>query len=151
MNAVVDLIPGIIARLAPDPFILFPSAVFDKKMVAKSARGEQGTLSPTQVRECKYVGIGYHSPNMEVTRALGQQRHATAYDQEAVAHLVLSGKYVGYLPEHYAEAFVTKGVMRPLLPEVFQYVCEFSAIVRHSPPPNRIVQTLLDALVGVHS
>lgn len=109
------------------------------------------TLSPSQVRACKYVGIGYHSPNMEVTRALGQQRHATAYDQEAVAHLVLSGKYVGYLPEHYAEAFVNKGVMRPLLPEVFQYVCDFSAIVRHSPPPNRVVQTLLDALVGVHS
>jgi len=29
-------------------------------------------------------------------------------------------------------------------------VCQFSAIVRHSPPPNRIVQTLLDALVAAH-
>ena len=108
-------------------------------------------LSAPQVRDCKYVGIGYHSPNMEITRKLGQQRHATAFDQEAVAHLVLSGKYVGYLPEHYAETFVTQGVMRPLLPEVFQYVCEFSAIVRHSPPPSRVVQTLLDALVAVHA
>jgi DNA-binding transcriptional LysR family regulator len=88
---------------------------------------------------------------MEVTRKLGQQRHATAYDQEAVAHLVLSGKYLGYLPEHYAEGFVSKDVMRPLLPDVFQYVCDFSAIVRHSPPPNRVVQTLLDALVAAHA
>ena len=57
-------------------------------------------LTPEQVRACKYVGIGFHSPNMETTRRLGQQRHATAYDQEAVAHLVLSGKYLGSLPDH---------------------------------------------------
>ena len=63
---------------------------------------------------------------------------------------MLSGKYLGYLPEHYAETFASQGVMRPLLPKTFQYVCEFSAIVRHSPPPNRIVQTLLDALVVAH-
>ncbi len=109
-----------------------------------------GRVSPDRVRASKYVGIGYHSPNMEVSRGLGQQRHATAYDQEAVAHLVLSGRYVGYLPEHYAEGFATRGVMRLLLPDTFQYLCRFSAIVRHSPPPNRIVQTLLDALVAAH-
>ena len=108
-------------------------------------------LKAAQVRQCRYVGIGYHSPNMEVTRQLGQERHATAFDQEAVAHLVLSGKYVGYLPEHYAEAFVSKGIMRPLLPTVFQYVCEFSAIARRSPPPSRVVQTLIDALIATHA
>jgi DNA-binding transcriptional LysR family regulator len=108
-------------------------------------------LSPATLRKCRYVGIGYHSPNMEITRQLGQQRHATAYDQEAVAHLVLSGRYVGYLPEHYAEGFVERGVMRALRPDVFQYVCEFSAIVRRSPAPSRVVQTLLDALVVAHS
>jgi DNA-binding transcriptional LysR family regulator len=109
-----------------------------------------GRVSPDAIRASKYVGIGYHSPNMEVSRRLEQQRHATAFDQEAVAHLVLSGRYVGYLPEHYAGDFVARDVMRALLPETFQYVCQFSAIVRHSPPPNRIVQTLLDALVAAH-
>lgn len=102
------------------------------------------------VRNSKYVGIGYHSPNMEVTRQLGQQRQATAYDQEAVAHLVLSGAYVGYLPAHYAAAFEARGQMRALLPDTFQYVCEFSAILRRSPPPNRIVKTLLDCLLSAH-
>lgn len=130
--------------------------LFEEQMYLYCATGhplfelEAAALSEQKVRSCKYVGIGYHSPNMEVTRKLGQHRHATAYDQEAVAHLVLSGKYVGYLPEHYAQDFVHKGVMRALLPEVFEYVCDFSAIVRHSPPPNRVVQTLLDALVEAH-
>ncbi|WP_116365114.1 LysR family transcriptional regulator [Parahaliea mediterranea] len=102
------------------------------------------------VRRSKYVGIGYHSPNMEVTRQLGQQRHATAYDQEAVAHLVLSGAYLGYLPAHYAAPFEASGQMRALLPKTFQYVCEFSAILRPAPPPNRIVKTLLDCLLSAH-
>ena len=131
--------------------------LFEEQMYLYCAAGHPlfdapaSKLTAANVRKSKYVGIGYHSPNMEITRKLGQQRHATAYDQEAVAHLVLSGKYVGYLPEHYAETFVSKDVMRPLLPDVFQYVCDFSAIVRHSPPPNRVVQTLLDALVVAHT
>lgn len=107
-------------------------------------------VTAAEVRRCRYVGIGYHSPNMEATRKLGLERHATAHDQEAVAHLVLSGRYLGYLPEHYAEGFVSREMIRPLLPEVFQYVCQFSAIVRRSPPPSRVVQTLLDALVEAH-
>jgi DNA-binding transcriptional LysR family regulator len=132
-------------------------ALFEEQMYLYCAEGHPlfdrppADVSPSSVRACKYVGIGYHSPNMETARRLGQERHATAFDQEAVAHLVLSGRYVGYLPEHYAESFVEKGVIRPLLPETFQYVCEFSAIVRRSPPPSRVVQTLLDALVAEHA
>ncbi|MEP4484546.1 LysR family transcriptional regulator [Marinobacter alexandrii] len=107
-------------------------------------------LTPQQIRASKYVGIGYHSPNMEVTHQLGQQRDATAYDQEAVAHLVLSGRYVGYLPAHYAAEFERQGLMRALLPSVFEYVCQFSAIVRHAPQPNRITKTFLEALTTLH-
>ena len=107
-------------------------------------------LSESRVRDSKFVGIGYHSPNMEMSRSLGLNRGATAHDQEAVAHLVLSGKYLGFLPEHYAKTFIAQGIMRCLLPDCFQYSCEFSAIVRHSPPPSRVVKTLLDALLAAH-
>ncbi|TDG11975.1 LysR family transcriptional regulator [Seongchinamella unica] len=130
--------------------------LFREQMYLYCARGHPlFNLDPLgitdgDIRRCRYVGIGYHSPNMEATRKLGLKRHATAHDQEAVAHLVLSGRYLGYLPEHYAEGFVSRGMMRPLLPELFQYICQFSAIVRRSPPPSRVVQTLLDAMVAVH-
>jgi LysR family transcriptional regulator, transcriptional activator for bauABCD operon len=130
--------------------------LFDEQMYLYCARGHplfdktDDDLTAAMVRASRYVGIGYHSPNMEAARRLGLERHATAHDQEAVAHLVLSGRYVGYLPEHYAEGFVARGSLRNLMPEVFQYVCQFSAIVRHSPPPSRVAQTLLDALVEAH-
>ena len=105
-------------------------------------------LADSEILTSKYVGIGYHSPNMEVTRQRGQRRDATAWDQEAVAHLVLSGRYLGYLPQHYAEGFVNAGRMRALATERFQYVCQFSAIVRQSPPPSRVVATLVEALIS---
>ncbi len=131
--------------------------LFDEQMYLYCAPGHplfvpgKGPLDIARVCQHRYVGIGHHSPNMEITRELGLERHATAHDQEAVAHLVLSGKYLGFLPEHYAESFVTRDLMRPVLPASLQYVCEFNAIVRHSAAPNRVVQTLLDALVSVHS
>lgn len=146
---------GVIPNHRPSSSLAY-SKLFEEQMYLYCAAGHPlfdlapDDLSANRVRDSKYVGIGYHSPNMEVTRQLGQRRHATAHDQEAVAHLVLSGKYVGYLPEHYAEAFERQGVMRSLLPGEFSYICEFSAIVRRSPPPSRVVQTLLDALVEAH-
>lgn len=129
--------------------------LFNEQMYLYCARGhelfDRGRLTAAQIRRCRYVGIGYHSPNLEVSRALGLARHATAHDQEAVAHLVLSGRYLGFLPDHYANTFVADGRMRPLLPGTFQYACEFSAIVRHAPPPSRVVQTLLEAMVAAHA
>jgi DNA-binding transcriptional LysR family regulator len=131
--------------------------LFDEQMYLYCSAGHplfntpEKALKPADVRQCRYVGIGYHSPNMETSRKLGHERHATAFDQECVAHLVLSGRYVGYLPEHYAQSFVERGIMRSMLPKKFEYLCEFSAIVRHSPPPSRIVQTILDALVEAHA
>lgn len=146
---------GVIPNHRPSASLHYEK-LFEEQMYLYCARGhalfaaDDAALTLSTIRACRYVGIGYHSPNMEATRRLGHQRHATAYDQEAVAHLVLSGRYVGYLPEHYAESFVRRGTMRTLRPDRFEYLCEFSAIVRRSPPATRAVQTLLDALVQAH-
>ncbi|MCV6614001.1 MAG: LysR family transcriptional regulator [Cellvibrionaceae bacterium] len=108
-------------------------------------------LSPADVLQYKYAGLGYHSPNMEVGRRLQMQRSATAYDQEAIVHLVLSGCYLAYLPEHYAQQWVAAGSMRPLLVEHFHYLCEFMAISRRSPKPARVTQRFLDCLAQAHN
>ncbi|NIB44031.1 LysR family transcriptional regulator [Pseudomaricurvus alkylphenolicus] len=103
------------------------------------------------VLESKYAGLGYHSPNMEVGNRLGLQRDVTVNDQEAIVHCLRSGRYVGYLPDHYAAFFVQQGLIRPLLPETYHYECDFVAIHRISPKPSRIVATFLECLAGAHS
>ena len=103
-----------------------------------------------EILECHLAGIGFHSPNMEVGNRLGWVRHATAYDQEAVATLILSGRYVGFLPEHYAAQFVARDDMRRLPHPDFQYRCGFAAIHRRSPAPSRMVATFLECLADAH-
>lgn len=108
-------------------------------------------VNMTEIQNSKYVGLGYHSPNMEIGRAQSLRRHATVYDQEAIVHFLLSGRYLGYLPDHYAQPFVTQGLMRALAPDRFHYRCDFQAIVRHAPQPSRIVSTFLNCLMDAHS
>ena len=51
---------------------------------------------------------------------------ATAFHMEGVAQFILSGKYVGFLPNEYAEFhWESRGQMRSLLPEVFGLKCLF--------------------------
>jgi DNA-binding transcriptional LysR family regulator len=102
------------------------------------------------VWEQKYAGLGFHSPNMETGNRFGLTRAAEAYDQEAIATLILSGRFVGFLPEHYAEPFRAANLLRPLYPGHFQYTCEFAAIVRRSPPPSRLVNIFLGCLRQAH-
>jgi len=74
---------------------------------------------------------------------------ASATDREGIAFLVLSGRYLGYLPTHYAERWVRDGQMQALSPVANSYVTYYSAITRKSRPPNLVLErylTELDAL-----
>jgi len=99
----------------------------------------------------KYAGLGYHSPNMEIGRRLGMKREVTVYDQEAILHLLLSGCYIGYLPDHYALNHIEQGLIKAIGCDTFHYECEVLAIHRSSPKPSRLTQTFIDCLVKSHS
>ena len=108
-------------------------------------------FSLQDVRQYKYAGIGFHSPNMEVSHRLNLKRSADAYDEEALAVLILSGRYLGFLPDHYAQQFVESGAMRRVRPEEYHYESIHAVIVRRTPQPSRLVQEFLDCLRRVHS
>ncbi len=73
---------------------------------------------------------------------------ATATDREGVAFLILTGKYIGYLPDHFADLWVADGRMKPLLPAQYQYTTQFSAITRKGGQANLVLETYLEALVA---
>ena len=77
-------------------------------------------------------------------------RTATGFDQESIATLILSGHYLGFLPDHYAERFVQKRQMRAVQPELFRYDCRFLGIVRRSPEPSRATKALQACLRVAH-
>jgi DNA-binding transcriptional LysR family regulator len=106
--------------------------------------------SDQEILKHNYVGLGYHSPNMEATHALQLKRRATAYDQEAIAILIRSGCYLAFLPDHYARFFVEQGQIRQIANPRFHYDVQYSAIVRHAPKPSRVVQSFVDCLTQAH-
>ncbi len=103
------------------------------------------------LRSQPFAGLGYHSPNMEISQHKRLPRSATGYDQESIATLILSGKYLGFLPDHYAESFVRAGRMRAVKPELFHYACDFFSIERRSPQPTRVTRAFQDCLRQAHA
>jgi DNA-binding transcriptional LysR family regulator len=102
------------------------------------------------LRAYDFAGLGYHSPNMEMSQQVRLVRKATAYDQESIATLILSGQFLGFLPDHYAQAFVQRGQMRAVQPAAFHYQCSFFSIVRGSPLPSRVTLAFQDCLRQAH-
>jgi DNA-binding transcriptional LysR family regulator len=97
-----------------------------------------------------FAGLGYHSPNMEISQQMRLSRKATGFDQEAIATLILSGRYLGFLPDHYAEGFVARNLMRAIRPKQFHYKCNFVGILRRSPQPSRVSQAFWECLLLAH-
>ena len=71
---------------------------------------------------------------------------ATATDREGIAFLILTGQYIGYLPEHLAERWVSEGKMRAIAPERYGYETFFSVITRKGARSNLVLETYLEQL-----
>ena len=102
------------------------------------------------LRQHRFAGLGYHSPNMDLAQQVRLTRSATGYDQESIATLILSGRFLGFLPDHYAESFVRQGRMRALQPQAFNYRCSFFGIVRASPQSARVTRAFQACLRQAH-
>jgi DNA-binding transcriptional LysR family regulator len=113
---------------------------------------DPGRAPPTldDLRQYDYAGLGFHSPNMEASHRFGLRRCATVTDQEGVATLVLSGCFIGFLPDHYAEGFVSRGLLRKVAVPELTYDVLFVAVSRRSPAPPRVAQAFLESLARAH-
>lgn len=77
---------------------------------------------PTEalISEMRMVTRSYWSSS-DLGRKGFKQSVASAESMEAQLMLILSGKYVGYLPEHYALPWVQSQKLRALLPTEYGY------------------------------
>ncbi|OMH39692.1 LysR family transcriptional regulator [Motiliproteus sp. MSK22-1] len=72
---------------------------------------------------------------------------ATATDREGIAFLILTGRYIGYLPDHVAAQWVKAGRMRAISPDDYHYTTQFSAITRKGARPNLVLETYMGHLI----
>lgn len=85
---------------------------------------------------------------LEEGSPLELQKAASSSHIEGVAGLILSGRYIGYLPVHYAEPWVQKGAMRTLLPEITSRDFLVHMITKKASHVPRVAQIFLECLVG---
>ncbi|QEA37992.1 LysR family transcriptional regulator [Pistricoccus aurantiacus] len=73
---------------------------------------------------------------------------ATASDREGAAFLILTGCYLGYLPDHLAAPWVAAGRLKPLPIADCRYLTPFVVITRRDRRFHRVLEAFLDALEG---
>lgn len=76
---------------------------------------------------------------------------ATVQNMEAVATLILSGEFIGFLPEHYAQPWVESGQMRLVSPTFFSHLVPFYAVHRKDADHVQTVQAFVDLLAQKHN
>lgn len=91
------------------------------------------------------------APNYRLTVEAMAQHHAlncaaTASDREGIAFLILTGGYIGFLPDHFAAGWVAQGVMRPLHPQQFCYDIPLNVALRKGRRPNLVLEYFLQSL-----
>jgi DNA-binding transcriptional LysR family regulator len=71
---------------------------------------------------------------------------ASATDREGIAFLILTGSYIGFLPDHYAATWVEKGLMAPLCPDRLFFDAKLAIATRKGRRQNLILERFLDSL-----
>lgn len=71
---------------------------------------------------------------------------ATSTDREGIAFLILTGRFIGFLPIHFAERWVSQDKMRGIETLKRGFDTNFSAITRKGARANMILESYLDAL-----
>lgn len=75
---------------------------------------------------------------------------ASAQGVEQQLILILSGAFLGYLPDHAAARWVEQRQLRQLRPDLFTYSCRFEVAARPRQAAGALVETFLEDLAGAY-
>ncbi|RRJ82276.1 LysR family transcriptional regulator [Aestuariirhabdus litorea] len=142
---------GVVPELKPLSGLEYRSLYEEQSLLYCSSnhplfRVPEGQLTEAMIRGQEAVVPSYaQSPEIR-SRYQPFKASATATDREGVAFLILSDCYIGYLPSHFAQRWVSEGRMQVLLPERYHYNTRFAAITRKGGRANLVLDTFLKIL-----
>ncbi|MBP5102435.1 LysR family transcriptional regulator [Pseudomonas protegens] len=100
-----------------------------------------------EVAASRVVARGYMQQHD--LQCLGVSKAAATVDNiEALAILIISGAYLGFLPTHFAAQWVTCGDMRQLAPKRLRLMSPFDVITRRGSTPPPILEVFLEDLAA---
>ena len=105
-------------------------------------------LTEADLARADYAKGIYHPAPGQAHRALQASPSASTQQAEGLAFLILSGRFIGYLPRRYAAIWVEAGLMRPLLPSTASRDTAFHIITNKDAEPSLVLRAFLDELRG---
>jgi DNA-binding transcriptional LysR family regulator len=108
-------------------------------------------ITTADLVKSQYVKKGYavNSNLQQANAAMGKR--VVGFHVEAFALLILSGCYIGFLPEHYASVWERSGEMRRLLPKRYEALVSFASMTARGRPQTQAMSAFLACLHrGVH-
>ncbi|XAT61222.1 LysR family transcriptional regulator [Rhodobacteraceae bacterium Araon29] len=109
-----------------------------------------GDLDVETLRNESIVGRGYWRDRRHEELGLVNVK-AVVYEIEPQLILIRSGKFIGYLPDHFAEQWVQSGQLRCLSPLAARFDCEFDLVSKKGLKPSQALSTFVAAVLRVHA
>lgn len=111
--------------------------------------GRAGKLAMEDLVGFDWAWRSYPLPEAQLTQP-ALRVTALADNMEATAVLILSGRHLGYLPEHFAAPYVEAGLLAPLNQSAMHYNVGFHMASRKRAYLNDIALAFLEDLRQVH-
>lgn len=109
---------------------------------------EDQALRDDTVSSLRHVLHGYKHTPLEQASNFGLTRDATSFSVEGIAILILTGQFLGFLPEHYASRWVEGGEMKPINTKRYSFDASIVAAYQRGGDSNAVVKGLLDELAA---
>lgn len=109
------------------------------------------SLQDSEINDEKLATAEYiehvYANHQDKFRPMGPRNmSAVATQVEAVAMLVLTGRYLGHLPTHWAKSYVDRGQMRSLKPSRFRVTTPFKLLYRQCGRSNPLLDVFLELM-----
>ncbi|MDB6177298.1 LysR family transcriptional regulator [Paracoccus sp. Z330] len=107
-------------------------------------------IDPAELEQADWVKRAYELPQT-IHFAHPPVASAVSHYMEGIAHFILAGTHIGYLPDHMAAPWVARDLMRPIHPETYFYELPMNLATRQETSGERRVQAVRDAICAAHS
>jgi DNA-binding transcriptional LysR family regulator len=110
---------------------------------------QAGTLNMEDLKQADWARRSYPVPEMR-NDIPNHKVTAVADNMDAALILILSGKHLGYLPQHYAQHYVKSGLLKALNPKTLCYDVTFHMVAKKRAQQDDITQAFVDDMRQVN-
>ncbi|WOH36733.1 LysR family transcriptional regulator [Thalassotalea fonticola] len=142
---------GVVPELKVLPGLNYEALYKEKSELYCSAQHPLFTQDLDSISDSALAQYDAVVPSYAQTVAIKHQQSvlnatATSTDREGIAFLILTGRFIGFLPTHFAERWVSQDKMRSIGAYTRSFATKFSAITRKGARGNLILEAYLEAL-----